>query len=321
MVHDFSLVFDTENPLWKNVLEIFESNESYPKKCVKGRSLHHKFPRSFSKLLNEDVDNDSDNLVSLSLADHFMIHYYYYKLGKNQYKAKMALAFTYMLNCNFEELSSISPEIAEQLSKEYELNETEILKEIGKNHIGSKRNEETIVKMKEAWVKRKESGYIYVPTEEAKRKQSEALKGIKKSEEHCKHISEGRKGIKFTEEHCKNQQESRNNTISNMSEEERKEKFGKSMRGKHPVFTEEHNKKISQSKMGHSVSDEARRKMSEAKKGLYVGRKLSEETKKKIAEAKTGVKREPMKEGQKETLSKLWKGKHWRIVNGKREWY
>ena len=61
--------------------------------------------------------------------------------------------------------------------------------------------------------------------------------------------------------------------------------------------------------------------MSEAKKGLYVGRKLSEETKKKIAEAKTGVKREPMKEGQKETLSKLWKGKHWRIVNGKREWY
>ena len=75
MVHDFSLVFDTENPLWKNVLEIFKRNESYPKKCVKGRSLHHKFPRSFSKLLNEDVDNDSDNLVSLPLADHFMIHY------------------------------------------------------------------------------------------------------------------------------------------------------------------------------------------------------------------------------------------------------
>ena len=213
MVHDFSLVFDTENPLWKNVLEIFKRNESYPKKCVKGRSLHHKFPRSFSKLLNEDVDNDSDNLVSLSLADHFMIHYYYYKLGKNQYKAKMALAFTYMLNCHFEELSNISPEIAEQLSKEYKLNETEILKEIGKNHIGSKRNEETIAKMKEAWVKRKESGYTYVPTEEAKQKQSEALKGIKKSEEHCKHISEGRKGIKFTEEHCKNQQESRIKTI------------------------------------------------------------------------------------------------------------
>ena len=290
MVHDFSLIFDTENPLWKNVLEIFKRNESYPKKCVKGRSLHHKFPRSFSKLLNEDVDNDSDNLVSLPLADHFMIHYYYYKLGKNQYKAKMALAFTYMLNCNFEELSSISPEIAEQLSKEYELNETEILKEIGKNHIGSKRNEETIVKMKEAWVKRKESGYIYVPTEEAKRKQSEALKGIKKSEEHCKHISEGRKGIKFTEEHCKNQQESRNNTISNMSEEERKEKFGKSMRGKHPVFTEEHNKKISQSKMGHSVSDEARRKMSEAKKDYMLVENLVKKLKRKLLKQKLKLK-------------------------------
>ena len=290
MVHDFSLVFDTENPMWNNVLEIFERNESYPKKCVKGRSLHHKFPRSFSKLLNEDVDNDSDNLVSLPLADHFMIHYYYYKLGKNQYKAKMALAFTYMLNCNFEELSSISPEIAEQLSKEYELNETEILKEIGKNHIGSKRNEETIVKMKEALVKRKESGYIYVPTEEAKRKQSEALKGIKKSEEHCKHISEGRKGIKFTEEHCKNQQESRNNTISNMSEEERKEKFGKSMRGKHPVFTEEHNKKISQSKMGHSVSDETRRKMSEAKKDYMLVENLVKKLKRKLLKQKLELK-------------------------------
>jgi len=70
--------------------------------------------------------------------------------------------------------------------------------------------------------------------------------------------------MKFTEEHCKNQQESRNKTIANMSEEERKEKFGKGMRGKHPVFSEEHNKKISQSKMGHSVSDEARVKIEES---------------------------------------------------------
>lgn len=297
MVHDFSLVFDTENPLWKNVLEIFKRNESYAKKRVRGRALHHKYPRCFSKLLNEEVDNDSDNLVSLPLADHFMIHYYYYKLGKAQYKAKMALAFTYMLNCHYEELSSISPEIAEQLSKEYELNESEILKEIGKNHIGSKRNEETIAKMKEAWVKRKESGYTYVPTEETKQKQSVALKGIKKSEKHCKHISESRKGMKFTEEHCKNQQESRNKTISNMSEEERKEKFGKSMRGKHPVFSEEHNKKISQSKMGHSVSYEARRKISEAKKG----KKLSPET--------------------IEKMRQIRKGMCWKIIDGHRVWY
>ena len=232
MVHDFSLVFDTENPLWNNVLEIFKRNESFEKKKTPGRALHHKYPRSFSKLLNEEVDNDSNNLISLPLADHFMIHYYYYKLAKEHFKARMALAFSYMMNCKFEELSEISPDIALTISKEYEKTERELLKETGKARIGSKRNEKTIAKMKEAWVKRKESGYTYVHSEKKKQKQSKALKGIKKTEEHCKHISEGRKGMKFTEEHCKNQQKSRNKTMANMSEKERKEKFGKGMRGK-----------------------------------------------------------------------------------------
>ena len=130
MVHDFSLVFDTENPLWNNVLEIFKRNESYPKKCVKGRSLHHKFPRAISKYLN-----------------------------------------------------------------------------------------------------------------------------------------------------------------------------------------------ISKGKMGHSTSEETRKKIGEANSQKLKGRKITEEHRNNISKAKTGVKREPIKEGQKETLSKLWKGKHWRIVNGKREWY
>ena len=42
------------------------------------------------------------------------------------------------------------------------------------------------------------------------------------------------------------------------------------MRGKHPVFSEEHNRKISEAKMGHTTSDEARKKMSAAKKGKKI---------------------------------------------------
>ena len=54
MQHDFSIVFDTDNEYWQRVLDIFAANESYPKKNTKGRELHHKFPRSFSKKLGAE---------------------------------------------------------------------------------------------------------------------------------------------------------------------------------------------------------------------------------------------------------------------------
>lgn len=117
MTHDFSLVFDTDNPLWQRVLEIYELNEKYPKKVVSNRNLHHKFPRSFSKKLNEEVDNDKDNLISLSLADHFLIHYYYYKLAKKGYRQSMATAFTLMAR---KSIKYMTPDTAEMIAKDYE---------------------------------------------------------------------------------------------------------------------------------------------------------------------------------------------------------
>ena len=117
MYHDFSIVFDTENPLWNRVLEIFEKNEKYEKKVVSNRNLHHKFPRSFSKKLGEEVDNDKDNLISLSLADHFLVHFYYYKLAKKGYRQSMALAFRMMTRkC----IKYITPDTAEMIAKDYE---------------------------------------------------------------------------------------------------------------------------------------------------------------------------------------------------------
>lgn len=117
MEHDFSLVFETDNEYWKRVMDIFERNEQYPKKIVKGRNLHHKFPRSFSKKFGEEVDNDKDNLISLSLADHFLVHYYYYKLAKKGYRQSMATAFTFMAK---KSIKYMSPETAEMIAKDYE---------------------------------------------------------------------------------------------------------------------------------------------------------------------------------------------------------
>lgn len=116
MIHDYSEVFDTDNELWQRVLEIYAKNEKYEKKIVSGRNLHHKFPRSFSKKLGEPVDNDKDNLISLSLADHFLVHYYYYKLTKKGYRQSMATAFTFMAK---KSIKYMSPDTAEMIAKDY----------------------------------------------------------------------------------------------------------------------------------------------------------------------------------------------------------
>lgn len=117
MTHDFSEVFDTDNELWQRVLEIYSRNEKYEKKIVSNRNLHHKFPRSFSKKLGEPVDNDKDNLISLSLSDHFLVHYYYYKLAKKGFRQSMATAFTFMAK---KSIKYMSPETAEMIANDYE---------------------------------------------------------------------------------------------------------------------------------------------------------------------------------------------------------
>ena len=117
MQHNFDEVFDTSSPYWQRVLDIFDKNEKYEKKVVSGRNLHHKFPRSFSKKLGEEVDNDKDNLISLSLADHFLVHYYYYKLAKKGYRQSMATAFILMAK---KSIKYMSPDTAEMIAKDYE---------------------------------------------------------------------------------------------------------------------------------------------------------------------------------------------------------
>lgn len=166
MTHDFSICFEIENPLWQRVLEIFEKNEKYDKKIVKNRNLHHKFPRSFSKILGEPVDNDKDNLISLSLADHFLVHYYYYLLAKKGFRQRMATAFTFMAK---KSLKYISPETAEAMAKDY--NEAQKTANMYRSELGKKQkiSKETRKKMNENRIKTQQ-------TAEYKRKQSESHK-------------------------------------------------------------------------------------------------------------------------------------------------
>ena len=147
MNHNWENYFDISSEYWKKIQKIYEENESFPKKVVKERNLHHKFPRSFSKKDGVDIDNDEDNLVSLSLADHFRVHYYLWKCSKKGYRGMMALAFTIMRK---KMVAYASDETIEQLAKDYENAMKEATEVKSKANKGKKRSEETRRKMSEA---------------------------------------------------------------------------------------------------------------------------------------------------------------------------
>ena len=111
--------------------------------------------------------------------------------------------------------------------------------------------------------------------------------------------------------------------IEKPKSEEHKRKISESKKGKHP--SEEHKRKISEAMKGKhwKLSEETKKKISEARKGKHW--KLSEETKKKISEAMKGKHRseetrKKMSEAKKGRPSPR-KGKHWKLVDGKRVYY
>ena len=140
MKHNWENYFDISSEYWKKLKKIYEENESFPKKVVKDRNLHHKFPRSFSKKDGVDVDNDDDNLVSLSLADHFRVHYYLWKSAKKGYRGMMAMAFTLMRK---KMVVYASDETIEQIAKDYENAMRDAAEVKSRANKGKKRSEET----------------------------------------------------------------------------------------------------------------------------------------------------------------------------------
>lgn len=152
--------------MWQEVLAIFESAKDFPTKITAGRELHHKFPRCFSKLLNETVDNDRDNLISLTPSQHCMVHYYYFKLSTSEFKARMAHALKFVIGRHDIQLSDYTEEQAKALAESYE-----IAKHMANNHQSS------LMKGKKK-------------SPEHCKHISEGRKGIIFSPEHCKHLSE-----------------------------------------------------------------------------------------------------------------------------------
>lgn len=187
MIHNWENYFDISSEYWKKVEKIYEENENFPKKVVKDRNLHHKFPRSFSKKDDAEIDNDEDNLVSLSLADHFRVHYYLWKSAKKGYRSMMAKAFVFMRK---KMVKYASDEAVEQLAKDYE----EAMKEAAEANKGKHRSEETKKKISEANKGKKRSEETKKKISESHKGQIAWYKGKKLSEEHKKKMSEALKG-------------------------------------------------------------------------------------------------------------------------------
>ena len=208
MKHNWEKYFDISSEYWKKVEKIYEENESFPKKVVKDRNLHHKFPRSFSKKDGAEIDNDDDNLVSLSLADHFRVHYYLWKSALKGYRSMMARAFTLMRK---KAVIYATDETIEQIAKDYE----EAMREAAEAQKGKHLSEETRRRMSEAAKGKPKTGEHRKKISESKKgkpgpnkgkkfstetrkKLSEAHKGEPKSEETKKKISEAKQGNTYT---------------------------------------------------------------------------------------------------------------------------
>lgn len=154
MEHNWDKYFDTTSECWQKLQALYAANEHHQKKIVKGRNLHHKFLRSWSKKDKELQDDDDDNLVSLSEGDHFLAHFYIWKSANKGYRASAALAVRFMYRKSFK---YITAEIAEDIAKVWESKE-------------------------------------YAHSEETKRKQAKAHKGKYHSEETKKKLSDLNKG-------------------------------------------------------------------------------------------------------------------------------
>ena len=219
MTHNWEKYFDTSSNYWTKLQELYKVNDKYPKIIVKGRELHHKFLRCFSRLEGTEIDNDKENLVSLSCGEHFLAHWLLWKCTNTGYRRYTSRPVIFMYK---KSLKYITDEIAELVAS-------------GWKQFDLSLSEETKRKMSEA----KKGKHL---SEETKRKISEVHKGKPKSEEWKRKQSESRKG------------EGNPNYGKHLSEETKRKlseaKKGKStwIKGKH--LSEETKRKLSVSHKG-----------------------------------------------------------------------
>ncbi len=204
MIHKWEIYFDTTSEYWAKLQKLYKDNDVYPKTIVKGRELHHKFLRCFSRIEGTEVDNDKENLVSLSCGNHFLAHYYIWKCTNKGYRRYTCRPVLLM---HRKSLKFITDEIAELIAAEWSevckdnIHSEETRKKIGKTskgrtpwNKGKHHKEETKKKIAETLKGRK-------ALNETRKKQSEAHKGHEgywkgkhHSEEYKRKMSEAKKG-------------------------------------------------------------------------------------------------------------------------------
>lgn len=280
MTHDYTQVFYTDRPEWKKVLDIFEQFEKYPKKRTRNRAYHHKFPKSFSRMLNEPVDNDPDNIISLPFAQHLIIHYYYYILAKSPYKSKMALAFKYMVDTSNQNIKEITLETINNIATEYQ------------NAVILANNYTSTIRKG-----------IPISTEQRQRI-SNTLKGHFVSEETRKKNGKAHKGNKWTTEQKARLSAIRLGHPDYLTNEGRKK-------------IKEANKL---NKLGTTASVETRKKMSESQKGKHSSprKPLTPEQRKRVSTAMLNAHITRSNE-TREKIGASKRGKHYITINGKKK--
>ena len=194
MQHEWGKYFDTESEYWKKVQKIYEENDKYEKVVVKDRELHHKFLRSLSKKEGVDVDNDPDNLVSLSLPDHLRVHYYLYKCTRKGFRNITGFPVRFMLK---KAIGSISDETFEMIARDYDVvhlkHTEETRKKMSKAHKGVKRGKVTPTEHNyfhtHKFLGEENPFYGKHHSEETKKKIGDASKGRLHTEENKRQIS------------------------------------------------------------------------------------------------------------------------------------
>ena len=135
MNHNWEKYFDTSSEYWEKLQKLYKENDHFPKIVVSKRNLHHKFLRSFSKLEGTEIDNDEDNLVSLTEGEHFLAHYYIWKCTKKGYKNRTALPVNLMFKKSFKYLTDETVEKIVRDWKNVEINKGKNNPMFGKHHI------------------------------------------------------------------------------------------------------------------------------------------------------------------------------------------
>lgn len=224
--------------------QLIESNKNTSK--IKYQTeRHHIIPKS------HNGSDEPENLVNLFHKDHFIAHYYLWKIHQDY---EMSTAFFMMFAENKDKLDdSLLDEYAEEYQKAKEFNskwQSDIRKGIDlRKNKGKKHTNETKKKMSDARSGEGNPNYGRKHSDETKAKMKESR----------------RKRPPVSEE-----------SKAKMS----KSKFGKK------VHTDESKKKLSAAAKGKIVSQETREKMSIASKnGAKNRRPISEETRKKLSES------------------------------------